>query len=275
MFDIPLTGWVNIYKWEREWDDYGYDKDSYGIRFGVSYPILYRTRLSLSYLLDNSDITITDEDAASTNIKRLRGENITSSVSANLRYDSRDRAFNTTRGTTSQGEIEYAGLGGDFDFTKYTAETAWYWPLFWKLVGMTRAQGGYISGDNVPDYEKFYVGGINTIRGVEKNDISQREDPNDRTSPLIGGDKYAVFNAELSFPVGEEMGLYGVVFYDTGNVWEEGESPDFGLLVSTAGGGLRWQSPFGALRLEYGFVIDAADTDASGGKLEFTMGSSF
>jgi outer membrane protein insertion porin family len=111
-----------------------------------------------------------------------------------------------------------------------------------------------------PDYEKFYIGGINTIRGVEKDDISQREDPNDPNSPLIGGDKYAVFNAELSFPVGEEMGLYGVVFYDTGNVWEEGESPDFGLLVSTAGGGLRWQSPFGALRLEYGFVIDAADT---------------
>jgi len=279
LFDIPLTGWINIYKWDKEWDDYGYDKDSYGIRFGVSYPILYRTRLSLSYLLDNSDIQITDRSEASSNILKLEGENITSSVTANLRYDSRDRSFNTTRGTTSKLEVEYAGLGGDFNFTKYTAETVWYWPLFWKLVGMTRAQGGYISGEglDVPDYERFFIGGINTIRGVEKKDISPTDDsdPTDPDPPLIGGESYAVFNAELSFPIGEEMGLYGVVFYDTGNVWEEGESPDFGVLVSTAGGGLRWQSPFGALRLEYGFVVDAADTEASGGKLEFTMGSTF
>jgi outer membrane protein insertion porin family len=277
MFDIPLTGWINIYKWDKEWTDYGYDKDSYGIRLGVSYPVFYRTRLTLSYLLDNSDIKITDESEASSNILELEGENITSSVTANLRYDSRDRGFNTTRGSTSKLEVEYAGLGGDFNFTKYTAETAWYWPLFWKLVGMTRAQGGYISGDDddVPDYEKFYIGGMSTIRGVEKDDISRREDPADPDSPLVGGEKYAVFNVELTFPIGEEMGLYGVAFYDTGNVWEEGQDVDFGELVSTAGGGLRWQSPFGALRLEYGFVIDSADTDASGGKLEFTMGQSF
>lgn len=278
LFDIPLTGWINIYKWDAEWTDYGYDKDSYGVRLGVSYPVFSRTRLTLSYLLDNSDITITDILDASTNIIKLEGENITSSVTANLRYDSRDRGFNATRGSTSKLEVEYAGLGGDFNFTKYTAETAWYWPLFWKLVGMTRAQGGYIAFDDdedVPDYEKFYIGGINTIRGVEKDDISEREYPNDPDSPLIGGEKYAVFNVELTFPIGEEMGLYGVAFYDTGDVWAEGEDVDFGNMVSTAGGGVRWQSPFGALRLEYGFVIDEGNTDASGGKLEFTMGQSF
>ena len=275
LFDIPLTGWINVYKWDKQWDEYGYDKDSYGFRLGVSYPIFDRTRLSLSYLLDNSDIKITDFLEASSNIIKLRGENITSSVTTSLGYDSRDRGFNATRGSTSVVGIEYAGLGGDFNFTKYTAETAWYWPLFWKLVGMTRAQGGYITGGDIPDYEKFFIGGINTIRGVDKDDISQREFPNDPNSPLIGGEKYAVFNFELTFPIGEEMGLYGVAFYDTGNEWEEGQGVDFGELVSTAGGGLRWLSPFGALRLEYGFVIDAADTQASGGKLEFTMGQSF
>lgn len=275
LFDIPLMGWVNIYKWDKEWDDYGYDKESYGVKVGVSYPIFHRTRLSLAYLFDISDITITDEDDASSNIKRLEGENTTSSITTALVYDSRDRAFNTTRGSVYRAEIEYAGLGGDFDFVKYTAQTGWYWPLFWKLVAATKAQGGYISGDEVPDYERFFIGGINTIRGVEKEDVSRREVPGDPDSPLIGGESYAVFNAELTFPIGEEMGLYGVAFYDTGNVWEEDEDPDFGNLVSTAGGGLRWQSPFGALRLEYGFVVDAGDTEASGGKLEFTMGSTF
>ena len=147
-----------------------------------------------------------------------------------------------------RGEVEYAGLGGDFDFVKYTGTTSWYWSMFWKLVGMAKAQGGYITGDEIPDYERFFIGGINTIRGVERDDVSRREDPDDPDSPLVGGETYAVFNAELIFPIGEEMGLYGVAFYDTGNVWEEDEDPDFGNLVSTAGGGLRWQSPFGALR---------------------------
>lgn len=276
LFDIPLSGWVNVYKWDREWDDYGYDKESYGIQTGVSYPILENTRLGLSYLYDISDIVITDDDKVSTNIKKLEGENITSSVTTTLTYDSRDEAFTPSRGSLSRAIVEYAGLGGDFEFTKYRAETGWYWPLFWKLVGMTRVQGGYISLDGkVPDYEKFFVGGINTIRGVESKDVSDREDPTDRRSPLIGGQSYGVLNLELIFPIGEEMGLYGVTFYDTGDVWVEDESPDFSNMVSTAGFGLRWQSPFGALRLEYGFVVDAGTTNASGGKLEFTMGSAF
>ena len=77
---------------------------------------------------------------------------------------------------------------------------------------MTRAQGGYISGDNIPDYEYFYIGGINTIRGVDKDDVSPREFPNDPNSALVGGDRYGVLNLELTFPIGEEMGLYGVTF---------------------------------------------------------------
>ena len=275
LFDIPLTGWVNVYKWDREWDDYGYDKESYGVRVGVSYPIWTRTRISLSYLFDLSDITITDREEASSNIEDLEGENTTSALTPGIVYDSRDRAFNTTRGLVAKGSVEYAGLGGDFKYSKYMAETAQYWPLFWKLVGMTRLQGGYITGSNVPDYERFYIGGINTIRGVERDDISRREDPDDPDSPLVGGESYGVFNLELSFPIGEEMGLYGVTFYDTGNVWEEDENPEFGNLVSTAGAGLRWLSPFGALRLEYGFVVDEGDTDADGGQLEFTMGTTF
>lgn len=277
LFDIPLSGWINLYKWDREWDDYGYDRESYGLQLGVSYPIFDHTRLSLAYLLDVSDITITDREEASSNIEDLEGKNTTSSITPSLVYDTRNRRFNTTEGFMAKVQIEYAGLGGDFKFTKYTGETAQYWPLFWKLVGMTRVQGGYISGTgtDVPDYERFYIGGINTIRGVDREDISRREDPGDPDSALVGGESYGVLNLELSFPLGEEMGLYGVTFYDTGNVWEEDEDPDFGNLVSTAGGGLRWQSPFGALRLEYGFVVDEGDTEASGGKLEFTMGTTF
>jgi outer membrane protein insertion porin family len=242
----------------------------------VGYPILPHTRLSLSYLFDVSDITITDRDKASSNIERLEGENTTSSLTPSLVYDTRDNPFVPSRGLVAKGSVEYAGLGGDFEFTKYKAETAKYWPLFWKLVGMTRVQGGYITGNKVPDYERFFVGGINTIRGVESEDISPTDpESDDANPPLIGGESYGVLNLELIFPIGEDMGLYGVTFYDTGDVWEEGENPDFGALVSTAGGGLRWQSPFGALRLEYGFVVDAGNTDASGGKLEFTMGSTF
>ena len=70
---VPLTGWVNVYKWDKEWSDYGYNRNSVGFQLGLSYPVFNRTRLSGVYLYDVSDIEITDFTKASTNIIKLAG----------------------------------------------------------------------------------------------------------------------------------------------------------------------------------------------------------
>jgi outer membrane protein insertion porin family len=279
LFDIPLSAGTNVYKQDNDYDDYGYDKKSYGFKLFGSYPVFRRTRFSLSYLLDDSDIKITDEKDASDNTKKLRGSNLTSAVTGTLLYDSRNRNFNATRGSIHELEIEYAGLGGDFTYTKTRATTAWYIPLIGKLTGYWRGQMGWVDDrGKTPDYAKFFLGGINTVRGVQPKDLSPREDPGDKNSPLVGSEVLVAFNHELHIPLGDESGLVAIAFMDAGDQWRN--SSDFELrvddMVKTAGGGLRWLSPIGPLRLEYGYVIDEGRfKDAKGGKLEFTMGSKF
>ncbi|MBL0714473.1 MAG: BamA/TamA family outer membrane protein [Desulfosarcina sp.] len=139
-------------------------------------------------------------------------------------------------------------------------------------------EGGYIDDrGRTPDYEKFFIGGMETVRGVESSDVSPHEDSNDSKSALVGGEAFVAFNHEVHYPLGESLGLVGVVFMDFGDLWRNTNDIDlaFSDMVKTAGGGVRWLSPMGPLRVEYGHVVDSGDTNASGGKFEFTMGGNF
>jgi len=270
LFDIPLSAGFDLYNWERDYDTY--DRESVGgaIRFG--YPVFDYTRAYLSYRYDVSDIQDIDEDA-SRDVKELEGKNTTSSILATLRYDSRDRVFNPSRGGLHEISLEYAGLGGEIGFTKIIGEVGQYFPLFWDTVGRLRGRGGYVtesSGMILPDYEKFYLGGIDTVRGYGWRDISLL----DEEGAEIGGEKFVQFNAEYIFPLIKKAGMVGVVFYDAGNVYAQSDNVDFGDLRQSAGGGIRWYSPMGPIRIEYGYRLDPIDGE-EGGKWEFAMGSAF
>lgn len=270
LFDIPLSAGFDLYNWDKEYNDY--DKDSYGgsIRFG--YPVYDYTRAYASYSYENADITNIDEDAAKS-IKELEGTNVKSSIDLSLKYDSRDRRFNPSRGSQHSASVEYAGgpLGGDIAFTKYVGETGWYFPLFWGTVFYAHGKVGYVDENSdglLPDYEKFYLGGLYSLRGYDWQDVSAKDDEGDD----IGGNKMVQFNFEFIFPLLKKAGLMGLVFYDTGDVYAIDEDIDFGSLRQTAGYGFRWNSPVGAIRLEYGEILDDED---EGGRWEFSMGSAF
>ncbi|WP_207687921.1 outer membrane protein assembly factor BamA [Desulfonema limicola] len=270
LFDIPLTAGFDLYNWERDYDTY--DKDSIGgaVRFG--YPVYDYTTAYLTYRYDIGNIeNITDD--ASKEVKDLEGENITSSIAATLRYDSRDKVFSPTEGSNHSISIEYAGIGGNIGFTKYLGEVGHYFPLFWGTVGFARAKAGYVrenSGKTLPDYEKFYMGGINTLRGFDWRDISLRDEDDIR----VGGYKFVQFNAEYLFPLIKEAGVTGVIFFDTGNVFGRSDDIQWNELRESAGGGIRWYSPMGPIRIEYGFVLDREDGE-EGGRWEFAMGNTF
>jgi outer membrane protein insertion porin family len=116
----------------------------------------------------------------------------------------------------------------------------------------------------IPIYDRFYLGGINSIRGLR--DVGPI-DP--ETGDPIGGETMLCFNAEIIFPLIEDAGMKGVVFFDTGNAWEEGYHIDD--MRKTAGAGIRWYSPIGPLRLEWGYVLDRKDDEAAS-RWEFTIG---
>jgi outer membrane protein insertion porin family len=271
LFDIPLSAGFDLYNWDRDYNTYDKNSTGGGVRFG--YPVADYTRVYLSYSYEIADITNITEEAADI-VKELSGENVTSAVSTTLRYDSRDRQFNPTEGGDHSLSVEYAGLGGDIGFTKYIGEVGQYFPLFWGTVGFIHGRAGYVdenSNGTLPDYERFYLGGMNSLRGFDWRDISSYDENGDQ----IGGTKFVQTNIEYLIPLVKEAGVVGVLFFDAGNVYDEDEDLDLGVTRESAGFGFRWYSPMGPIRIENGYILDPREGEDSGGRWEFSMGSAF
>ena len=269
--DIPLSAGADVYNWA--YDFATYDKDSVGAKLRLGYPLFDFTRGNLTYTYDIADIHNVEDDA-STSIQRDQGENIKSSITARIRYDSRDQLFNPTGGSMHNMSYEFAGLGGNVGFNKVIGETAWYFPLLWQTIGVLHAKAGYakeLEGKSLPDYEKFYMVGIDALRGFERDDLS----PRDADGNEIGGNKFVQFNAEIRFPLVPEAGVFGVTFFDTGDIYANNEDIELNNLRESAGLGVRWLSPMGPVRLEYGWILDPKDTDAASGNWEVSMASAF
>jgi len=285
LFDTRFSGNIELYKWKQEYDDYTYEgteyqdytRDSYGTRIGIGYPIDRideYTRGSVHYGYDDSDISNVPDDASPA-WKDMEGRNVTSSITLGIQRDSRDHPWNTTKGSVNSLSYEFAGsfLGGDVGFDKIRASTAWYFPLFWDTVFLIRGNGGYMrqhSGEKLPVYQKFRIGGINTVRGFDAGSIS----PRDESGEYIGGEKMMYYNLEYRVPVLKDQGIVGLMFFDCGNVWEDDDNYSFSDIKKSAGVGIRWYSPMGPLRLEYGKNLDPEDWEESG-KWEFSVGGLF
>ena len=150
---------------------------------------------------------------------------------------------------------------------------------------ITKMQIGHIQelGKEINPDDKFYLGGISTIRGYESRTVSPSKvvtntDANGVASTVrayVGGDTEFFCNMELTMPLIKEAGLKGVVFFDVGNSYESA-SKLFSTVQTSYGAGIRWFSPIGPLRLEYGIPINPRpDIDDKGGRLEFSIGSFF
>ena len=133
----------------------------------------------------------------------------------------------------------------------------------------------------VPLFERFYVGGIFSVRGFQRNSLSPTipvasdKDPGAALVPFkLGGNKEVIFNTEIEIPIFREMGIVGVVFVDAGNAFSEEEALSLMELRTSAGFGFRWWSPMGPLRFEWGFPL-APEEGEQPMVFEFTIGSAF
>jgi len=274
LFDKPLSAGVDLYNWEYEYDEY--TKDSTGGNLKLGFPLgLDFTRGSAVYKYDDAEIRDVLETSSQT-IKDMIGRSVTSSLTLGISRDSRDRRFNARHGSVNTLTVEYAGgfLGGDNYFTEYRARSAWFLPFFLDSAFSIQGKWGYIDqrpGGTLPVYEKFTLGGMNTIRGFRYGTISPI-DP--ATGDRIGGEKMMFYNAEFRFPLQKEQGVMGVLFFDAGNVFTKDEDYTFSEIRSGAGLGIRWYSPAGPLRLEWGKNLDP-EPGESESVWEFTIGTPF
>ena len=177
---------------------------------------------------------------------------------------------------------------------KYVLDATRYVPLWWDHVLTIHGNIGFIHalhGDDFPIYERFVLGGINTLRGFDNRSIGptaprflrdedgnvvEDEDGNPTVvgEDVIGGDKQVLFNVEYIFPIAKDIKLKGVVFFDAGNAWDYGQPYFDTNLRRSVGAGVRWFSPMGPLRLEWGYVLDKKD-DEDQAQWEFSVGGFF
>lgn len=283
LFDIPLSSQVELTKWQREYDYY--TKDSFGGALKFGYPIFDYTRLYLGYSYEINEISdLNEEDYPDIDTITLYeyGEYVSRGMTATIHFDSRDRAYNAqaTQGWDNSVSVEYTGgpLQGDVSFTKYRLTMGRYHPLFEKLIGFVHGEGGYVRQNSdglLPPYEKFFLGGMNSIRGFGYYDICLKDVTEDGVEYDVGGNRYVQFNVELLRPLFGTEGFLGLLFFDTGNVFGEEEHVDFSDLRQSWGYGIRWFSPIGPIRFECGHIIDPRDGETRSGKWDFSMGGSF
>lgn len=275
LFDIPLAAGIDVFKQDIDYYTYDLSYTGFGLRFG--YPIFDFTRVYLSYTFEKSEVKNFTWFVPGS-VWNMETSNTASIISAALRYDSRDRQFESKEGAIHGITFQYAGLGGDVSFAKTLLETGRYFPIHDRLVGFIHGEGGVvreIAGDEVPDYNRFYLGGINSLRGFEERAIGVEKTNAWGLRTITGGDKYVQFNFELLFALVEEAGVQLVLFYDTGNVFDDHERIDLGRLRQSAGFGFRWYSPMGPIRLENGYILDPKPGESSGGNWVFTIGTAF
>ena len=224
-------------------------------------------------------------DFASIFVQEQKGKATTSAISVVPSIDTRDDYFNPRRGTQSSIFIQNAGgiLGGDNYFVKVVGSTSWFFPMPLNMTLNLRAQAGVATPygskisvldnngdlqyrDRLPIYEKFFVGGITTVRGFEYGMAG----PKDEFNEAIGAKKMVVFNTELIFPLAREIGLRGAVFFDVGKGFDNW-SKMFPLRVGV-GPGIRWFSPFGPIHIDIGFNLSPKKGE-KGHVIDFTGGT--
>ncbi len=272
LFDRPISAGFDVYDTDKEYLDFTLFKQGFDVRFG--FPITERyTRGYVTYKLE--DVLITDvDDDASTYIQEQEGETIESSVKITVKRDTRDDAFFPKEGSVVSGSLELAGgpLGGTSWFVKYEADAVKYFSLPLDTTFSARGSLGRVQsygGRDVPIYEKYFLGGINTIRGFETRSIGPK-DPD--TDDVLGGTTMMIANLEFLFPLMPKQNVRGLLFVDAGNSYD---GPiDFSRIRSSAGFGIRWFSPLGPLRLELGFNLDPEEGESSQ-QWDFAIGTIF
>jgi outer membrane protein insertion porin family len=220
--------------------------------------------------------------------------------------DRRDNPFDPVRGSRSDGLLQVAGgaLGGRSSYVKVSMSGSWY-RTWGDAVIASRLLGGIVlpfstpagerAIDQVPREERFRAGGATTVRGYPEDSLGPQTVVSGQTSPATDRGLVTLLgNVELRFPL--RWRLSGAIFLDAGNVWEEARDvalADFFSLrdrlvdgkVQTSvrysgGGGLRFGTPVGPLRLDYGYgflrgVPEQVVAESRGGEWHLSIGQAF
>jgi len=265
----------------------------YGAKFAVTTPLNENLSTSWNYSIYNQGISLNPAyGTVSLPIAQAAqaGSYWVSSIGNGTTYSTLDNPKDPTTGIRAQSGNEFAGLGGAANFAKTTEDIRLYRPIAGDVVGMVHAQGGYVTpwgGQQLPLLDGFF-GGPQLVRGFAPNGFGPRDITPGTTMDNVGGNAYWTTTAELQSPmpfVSPDAQLKVALFSDTGSLWATDASgvsklaslsPSQQIANSRAvrssfGASLIWDSPFGALRVDYAYPIAKQPYDVTQ-RLQFTAG---
>jgi outer membrane protein insertion porin family len=268
LFDRPLAAGFDLFSTQRQFLEYDYRTLGGGLR--LSHPFEEFWRWHLGYRLTRDEI-LHVKNPADSFLRDEEGTHVTSLVSGVISRDSRDSIQTPSKGGQVSWSTELAGLGGDHHYSKTTLFTTYFQPVWFGHILSGRAEGGYGFGfgdERLPVFERFFLGGPNSIRSFKTRQIS----PRDEFGTRIGGTSEVLGNVEYLIPLPFDVRL--AAFFDIGNVYGFKTKFDLTELRKAAGGGIRWVSPFGAIRVDYGFNLDRRPGEKAA-NFHFSVGSPF
>ncbi|MBP7126210.1 outer membrane protein assembly factor BamA [Myxococcota bacterium] len=285
LFDTDWTFGFSAYN--TDISQYNFYQASKGLDFTFGRRFADFFSVALTYKLEGVNVRAGGYGLKSSSdvpVANLDQVGLTSSLTLTGAFDNRDDRMFPTRGNVSSISLEWAGseIGSDFDYMRINVRSRQYFPIIWGIVGKVAGSWGYIfspKGRPVPIFERFQVGGIFTVRGFERASlgpsvpVGSSRDPSAWPSPFkIGGAQQLILNVEAEFPIFQTLGIRGVVFFDAGNAYDDGEWPNPLKMRPAAGFGIRWWSPIGPLRFEWGFPLKR-QTGEPPVVFEFNIGS--
>jgi len=270
-----------------------YGGESYGAGVKLGAPIMDGLSSEAHYALVNQNVLLSPTLMAcippnasttcpSVAVKQaaLNGAQWVSTIGSTLTYSSLDNPKNPHDGLRVQLRQDLAGPGGAVDFLRTTGDARYYHDLGNDIVGVVRVQGGYITpygGQTLPLMSSFF-GGPQLVRGFAVNGFGPRDVTAGTTQDNIGGSRYWTTTAELQAPIPglpPEIALKAAAFADAGSLWGYRGATSFPSLSqsltvvdsqrvrSSLGSGLIWDSPFGALRVDYAYPTSKTNTDVT------------
>ncbi len=268
-------GW-DAYIIRQEWDDF--NKRTIGSTIHITYPIGEYTSVGVGYRLDRYSLYNIPE-TASRAYKEYEGDNLSSVASARIVYDSTDSKQMPSKGFIFRSFTEYGGggLGGNDDFIKPLIEMQGFYSIFSNnhIFHWKGRLGGVYKNTNkpVPVFDRFFIGGIDSIRGYDYEDLSPRDPV---YGDEIGGDRMGFLNLEYIWTIEPELGVALVPFFDVGFQNDSEQSKTFSNYKRSVGLELRWRSPMGDLRFAYGYPLNkSVRGEKLNGRFEFSMGQNF
>jgi len=253
-----------------------------GIRWG--FPLGEKEAIWLGLAVDRTAITVYPNISPKSYIdfvNKYGKSNLTVPATISWGSDGRDSHLFPTRGVVQKASLEVALPGGDLKYYRATYQFQPYIPLSKSLTlalnGEIGWSGGY-SGQSLPIYKNFYLGGIGSVRGYATASLGPRDcigNPCVETEDRLGGNRKIVGNAELLYSIpGFEKSVRLGAFVDAGQIFAEGKKFDLGDLRYSAGISLLWVSPMGPLKFSVAQPLNRKSGDKAE-RFQFQLGTAF